>query len=128
MEDSILTKVLETGGNQNFNLFIQEFRSKEVLISSDGLNLYIKDYMDIGIHNDTEEVESLALFYKNLRSVSVISESKRLWKINSNSYIMASLIKLDEEKLALFNININKKYSQYNVFEVIGLIESGFDG
>ncbi len=39
LEDSILTKVLETGGNQNFNLFIREFRSKEVLISSDGVNI-----------------------------------------------------------------------------------------
>ena len=36
LEDLIFKKVVETGGNTNFNLFIQHFRSKYVSLSYDG--------------------------------------------------------------------------------------------
>lgn len=36
LEDLIYTKVVETGGNVNFNLFINDFRSKEIVVLVNG--------------------------------------------------------------------------------------------
>lgn len=38
LEDEIYSKVVQAGGNTNFNLYIKEFLSKEILVSANGVN------------------------------------------------------------------------------------------